>query len=88
VDSVLVSRNSQTIRPFRDLIVITADLYDFHHRGRFGQVRAEAKWLWGFLQMNCESITGESFEYVLAANVAKLSSRRERGALQGSGDNR
>lgn len=44
--------------------------------------------LWLELETNCKVITGVEFGEVLRLNAEKLLSRKERGTLTGSGDNR
>ena len=49
---------------------------------------AAAENLWVALEHFCEAITGRTFDYVLQANLDKLSSRAQRGVLLGKGDHR
>lgn len=47
-----------------------------------------ARILWTLLYLFCELVTGHSFDEVLQMNLTKLTSRKERGVIEGSGDNR
>lgn len=52
------------------------------------RVPDHAQTLWELLRILCPVITGRTFDYVLGMNLAKLSSRKDRGVIEGSGDNR
>jgi hypothetical protein len=78
-----------TGNPGQALLARISALMSWHVDSDLGcYVASEAQQLWLDLRFYCRAVTGEDFDAVLAANLVKLTSRLQRGTLQGSGDAR
>lgn len=76
------------IDPWHLLLHRSHTLYQAYTEDRDDEVVRTAGRLWQYLEDQCETITGLSFEKVLDYNSQKLASRAERNVLRGSGDHR
>lgn len=80
--------------PVQQFIGIASNLHmawtvgDLEDAPRTGWITEEAARMWRRLEQHAEAVTGQPFDVVLGANLAKLASRAERNVLRGSGDYR
>lgn len=80
--------------PQQQLISIANSMYlawtveDVSLQERTDWIRDEALRMWRRLEQYAEVVTGQPFDVVLEANLAKLASRAQRNVLRGAGDYR